>query len=75
MSPLQGNGLLLQLLAWLTLLALAVGWPAHDNGYHSQRFGRSYSDIARVINPNQYAFVGSRNYQGNPFGQRVVRLI
>ncbi|KAL7729760.1 hypothetical protein ACLKA6_014626 [Drosophila palustris] len=67
MSPLQGNNLLLLLLAWFTVLSLAVGWPAYGYGYQSQRSGRSYTDIARVINPNQYAFVGSRNYPGQPF--------
>jgi len=38
-----------KILAWFTLLTLAVGWPAYGRGYHSQRSGRSYSDIARVI--------------------------
>lgn len=65
MSSLQGKGLLLALLAWFTLLAVSLGWPAY--GYRTERNGRSYTDIARVVNPNQYAFVGSRNYPGQPF--------
>lgn len=65
MSRLQGNYLLLALLAWFALLPMAMGWPAY--GYRPDRNGRSYTDIARVINPNQYAFVGSRNYPGQPF--------
>ncbi|EDW67729.2 uncharacterized protein Dvir_GJ24317 [Drosophila virilis] len=65
MCSLQGKSLLLALLAWFTLLAVALGWPAY--GYRTERNGRSYTDIARVVNPNQYAFVGSRNYPGQPF--------
>ncbi|XP_017856356.1 PREDICTED: uncharacterized protein LOC108609152 [Drosophila arizonae] len=65
MSRLQGKCLLLALLACFTLLSMAMGWPAY--GYRTERNGRSYTDIARVINPNQYAFVGSRNYPGQPF--------
>jgi len=67
MSPLQGKGLLLLLLAWFTLLSQALSWPAYGYGHQTQRSGRSYTDIARVVNPNQYAFVGSRNYPGQPF--------
>ncbi|XP_023300399.2 uncharacterized protein LOC111682638 [Lucilia cuprina] len=32
-----------------------------------KRTGRTYSDIARVINPNPYAFVGRRPYPAQPF--------
>uniref|UniRef100_A0A1I8NJJ6 Uncharacterized protein n=1 Tax=Musca domestica TaxID=7370 RepID=A0A1I8NJJ6_MUSDO len=32
-----------------------------------KRTGRTYSDIARVINPNPYAFVGQRPYPAQPF--------
>ncbi|XP_037956554.1 uncharacterized protein LOC119686235 [Teleopsis dalmanni] len=32
-----------------------------------RRTGRTYSDIARVINPNPYAFVGRSPYPGQPF--------
>ncbi|KAI8130513.1 hypothetical protein FF38_07853 [Lucilia cuprina] len=31
------------------------------------RSGRTYMDIARVINPNQYAHVGMQPYPGQPF--------
>lgn len=43
MSPLQAKLLMLALFTWIALLALAVALPA-----------KSYTDIARVINPNQY---------------------
>ncbi|XP_073822533.1 uncharacterized protein [Musca autumnalis] len=32
-----------------------------------KRTGRTYSDIARVVNPNPYAFVGQRPYPAQPF--------
>lgn len=32
-----------------------------------KRTGRTYSDIARVINPNPYAFVGKHPYPAQPF--------
>ncbi|EDV91047.1 uncharacterized protein LOC6568613 [Drosophila grimshawi] len=63
----QGKPLLLiALLACLCLFAVdSRASPAY--GYRPERNGRSYTDIARVVNPNQYAFVGSRNYPGQPF--------
>ncbi|KAH8278518.1 hypothetical protein KR018_004356 [Drosophila ironensis] len=62
------KGFLLHLLmALLVILASASGSPARGYQHGSPRGGRSYSDIARVHNPNQYAFVGSRNYPGQPF--------
>ncbi|KAH8406641.1 hypothetical protein KR222_001548 [Zaprionus bogoriensis] len=64
MSTVQGKRFLL-LLTWLALIYIAMGSPAY--GYNSERSGRSYTDIARVINPQPYAFVGSRNYPGQPF--------
>uniref|UniRef100_A0A1I8PZU2 Uncharacterized protein n=2 Tax=Stomoxys calcitrans TaxID=35570 RepID=A0A1I8PZU2_STOCA len=39
-------------------------YGSHRQGH---RTGRTYSDIARVINPNPYAFVGSRPYPAQPF--------
>ncbi|XP_030370387.1 uncharacterized protein LOC115621008 [Scaptodrosophila lebanonensis] len=41
----------------LLMLASASGTPAR--GYQGERNGRSYSDIARVLNPDPYAFAGS----------------
>ncbi|KAM7362769.1 uncharacterized protein ACRADG_013324 [Cochliomyia hominivorax] len=35
-----------------------------------KRTGRTYSDIARVINPNPYAFVGKQPYPAQPFYPR-----
>lgn len=64
MSAVQGKGFLL-LLVWLALMAVVMGFPAY--GYRGDRLERSYTDIARVINPHPYAFVGSRNYPGQPF--------
>lgn len=65
MSAVQGNVFLLLLLVWLALImnTVVMGSPA----YRSERTGRSYTDIARVVNPHPYAFVGSRNYPGQPF--------
>lgn len=67
MSAVQGNVFLLLLLVWLALImnTVVMGSPAY--GYRSERTGRSYTDIARVVNPHPYAFVGSRNYPGQPF--------
>lgn len=62
------QGFLLNVLvALLLLLGTVSSSPAR--GYYSSpsRGGRSYTDIARVVNPNPYAFVGSRNYPGQPF--------
>lgn len=65
MSARQGKVFLL-LLVWLALtLALVMAFPA--DGDRSERTARSYTDIARVVNPHPYAFVGSRNYPGQPF--------
>ncbi|KAH8288625.1 hypothetical protein KR054_006749 [Drosophila jambulina] len=55
------------LVALLLLLAAVSGSPARGYYQSPPRGGRSYTDIARVVNPNQYAFVGSRNYPGQPF--------
>ncbi|XP_065362870.1 uncharacterized protein LOC135956341 [Calliphora vicina] len=41
-------------------------YPRRHRG-GSKRTGRTYSDIARVINPNPYAFVGRRPYPAQPF--------
>ncbi|XP_017140350.1 uncharacterized protein LOC108154560 [Drosophila miranda] len=62
------KGFLLSLMAVLVLLlSTACGSPARGYFGSPQRGGRSYTDIARVVNPNPYAFVGSRNYPGQPF--------
>lgn len=47
MSPVQAKLLMLALFTWIALLSLAVALPA-----------KSYTDIARVINPNQYVSGG-----------------
>ncbi|XP_017846095.1 uncharacterized protein LOC108602483 [Drosophila busckii] len=65
MYPLQGKRIVLGLLALLSLLSLVAGSPIH--GHRSERAGRTYSDIARVINPHPYAAIGSRVYPGQPF--------
>ncbi|KAH8383590.1 hypothetical protein KR009_009459 [Drosophila setifemur] len=62
------KGFLLSLLvALLLLLATVSGSPVRGYRSSPSRGGRSYTDIARVVNPNQYAFVGARNYPGQPF--------
>lgn len=38
-----------------------------NNAGSSKRGGRTYSDIARVVNGNPYAFVGSRPFPSQPF--------
>ncbi|XP_037716214.1 uncharacterized protein LOC119551104 [Drosophila subpulchrella] len=55
------------LVALLLLLAVVSGSPARGYYQSPSRGGRSYTDIARVVNPNQYAFPGSRTYPGQPF--------
>ncbi|XP_016998964.2 uncharacterized protein [Drosophila takahashii] len=55
------------MVALLLLLSTAYGSPARGYYQSPQRGGRSYTDIARVVNPNQYAFPGSRTYPGQPF--------
>ncbi|XP_017085385.1 uncharacterized protein LOC108117473 [Drosophila eugracilis] len=55
------------LVALLLFLAAVSGSPARGYYQPSTRGGRSYTDIARVVNPNQYAFPGSRPYPGQPF--------
>ncbi|XP_016981731.1 uncharacterized protein LOC108046530 [Drosophila rhopaloa] len=55
------------LVALLLLLASVSGSPARGYYQSPTRGGRSYTDIARVVNPNQYAFPGSRTYPGQPF--------
>lgn len=51
-----------------------AGLGNHQSYYNSQhpggsgkRSGRTYSDIARVINPNPYVGVGARHYPNQPF--------
>ncbi|KAI8044712.1 uncharacterized protein LOC128266449 [Drosophila gunungcola] len=63
------QGFLLSLLVALMLLlpASVSGSPARGYYQSPARGGRSYTDIARVVNPNQYAFPGSRTYPGQPF--------
>ncbi|XP_017058187.1 uncharacterized protein LOC108099303 [Drosophila ficusphila] len=62
------QGFLLSLLAVLLIIvATASASPARGYYQSPPRGGRSYTDIARVVNPNQYAFPGSRNYPGQPF--------
>ncbi|XP_034665125.1 uncharacterized protein LOC117899308 [Drosophila subobscura] len=67
MSLTKGFILLRLMVVLVLLLSAAAASPAR--GYYSspQRGGRSYTDIARVVNPNPYAFVGARNYPGQPF--------
>jgi len=55
------------LVALLLLLVVVSGSPARGYYQSPTRGGRSYTDIARVVNPNQYAFPGSRTYPGQPF--------
>ncbi|XP_039491344.1 uncharacterized protein LOC120451591 [Drosophila santomea] len=55
------------MVALLLLLVVVSGSPARGYYQQQQREGRSYADIARVVNPNQYAFPGSRVYPGQPF--------
>ncbi|XP_016960072.1 uncharacterized protein LOC108031331 [Drosophila biarmipes] len=55
------------LVSLLLLLAVVSGSPARGYYQSPTRGGRSYTDIARVVNPNQYAFPGSRTYPGQPF--------
>ncbi|KAH8346690.1 hypothetical protein KR084_008096 [Drosophila pseudotakahashii] len=55
------------MVAVLLLLSTVSGSPARGYYQSPPRGGRSYTDIARVVNPNQYAFPGSRNYPGQPF--------
>uniref|UniRef100_A0A034WL54 uncharacterized protein LOC105231704 n=1 Tax=Bactrocera dorsalis TaxID=27457 RepID=A0A034WL54_BACDO len=38
-----------------------------DRRGNNRRTGRTFSDIARVVNPQPYAFVGARPYPGQPF--------
>ncbi|KAH8236822.1 uncharacterized protein [Drosophila bipectinata] len=62
------KGFMCQLLVVLCLLLASVSCsPARGYFQAPSRGGRSYTDIARVHNPNQYAFVGSRTYPGQPF--------
>ncbi|XP_016998963.2 uncharacterized protein [Drosophila takahashii] len=53
------------MVALLLLLSTVSGSPAR--GHHHHRDCRSYKDIARIVNPNQYAFPGSRIYPDQPF--------
>ncbi|XP_036673993.3 uncharacterized protein [Drosophila suzukii] len=55
------------LVALLLFLVVVSGSPARGYYQSPTRGGRSYTDIARVVNPNQYAFPGSRTYPGQPF--------
>ncbi|XP_043652144.1 uncharacterized protein LOC122619343 [Drosophila teissieri] len=55
------------MVALLLLLVVVSGSPARGFYQQPQRGGRSYEDIARVVNPNQYAFPGSRVYPSQPF--------
>uniref|UniRef100_A0A1A9W6G8 Uncharacterized protein n=1 Tax=Glossina brevipalpis TaxID=37001 RepID=A0A1A9W6G8_9MUSC len=41
--------------------------PNSGGSSSSKRGGRTYSDIASVINGNPYAFVGSRPFPSQPF--------
>lgn len=41
---------------------------AQDFNFNTNlRSGRTYTDIARIVNPNQYAHVGTQPYPGQPF--------
>ncbi|KAH8311966.1 hypothetical protein KR044_008816 [Drosophila immigrans] len=64
MSPLQVKRILLLLLVSLTLLSLALGQATNGQ---AARAGRSYSDIARVVNPHPHAFTGLGNLRGQNF--------
>ncbi|KRF99761.1 uncharacterized protein Dwil_GK27220 [Drosophila willistoni] len=67
-GQLKGLFLIFSLLALILSMALETNaTPAWQRSYQPERSGRSYTDIARVINPNPYAFVGARNYPGQPF--------
>ncbi|EDV53790.1 uncharacterized protein LOC6554419 [Drosophila erecta] len=55
------------MVALLLLLVVVSGSPARGYYQSPTRGGRSYKDIAKVVNPNQYAFPGSRIYPAQPF--------
>ncbi|XP_053947291.1 uncharacterized protein LOC129235564 [Anastrepha obliqua] len=45
----------------------AGAYYGRDRRGSNRRSGRTYSDIARVVNPQPYAFVGARPFPGQPF--------
>lgn len=57
----------------VTLAAFYCNAQIIIGGYFSNkeiigtRRGRTYTDVARVINPNPYAFVGAQPYPAQPF--------
>lgn len=61
------------ILKGILTLILSVGIIVNVHSYHlreifkEQQSGRSYDDIARIVNPNQYAFVSLQPYPGQPF--------
>ncbi|XP_004534244.1 uncharacterized protein LOC101458053 [Ceratitis capitata] len=43
------------------------GHYGRDRRGNNRRSGRTFGDIARVVNPQPYAFVGARPFPGQPF--------
>ena len=46
---------------------IIIGSYFSDKKILGARRGRTYTDIARVINPHPYAFVGTQPYPAQPF--------
>lgn len=59
--------LLLVILNVCSPLIMAQRWNRRSSGEGRAAFGRTYTDIAKIVNPDQYVFIKEIPYPGQPF--------